>query len=290
VTQEDGTKEYKCNECSKVYSHKGSLSRHMKVHTTGKQHKCPLCDRRFYQAGNLRIHIRTHSAERAHACGICGRQYKHKYSAMRHLNQVHGISGNCDRLITVRSAPLDVLLDTIKGTAAMQSLQQSAALMRKNQGPKRRVTFTKAQLVAAEHDAKSQRAAYNIKKYRSVTGVLKKVQCKTDQPESVGSDAIPVYLSSSSSSSSSASSATDPSASSSTTITIATAAPVPCAAPVVGATPARVILMGPQSWHQVPIMMQSCYLVPQWHASSDARTSSKGCSVRSGAVSSLLQH
>ncbi|XP_062304657.1 zinc finger protein 84-like isoform X2 [Osmerus eperlanus] len=59
-----GEKPYQCLECNNVFSHKATLSVHMRTHTGEKLFQCPHCSKRFPSKANLVEHMRTHTEQK----------------------------------------------------------------------------------------------------------------------------------------------------------------------------------------------------------------------------------
>lgn len=75
---------YKCEECGKTTSTKGSLKTHMKIHTGAKDYACNLCEKRFFSKTYLTVHIRTHTGEKPFQCDYCERRFVDKNSKKLH--------------------------------------------------------------------------------------------------------------------------------------------------------------------------------------------------------------
>lgn len=50
-------KTFECEFCHKIFTHKGHLNEHRRIHTGEKPHACNVCNMRFVRKGALRIHM-----------------------------------------------------------------------------------------------------------------------------------------------------------------------------------------------------------------------------------------
>jgi predicted RNA-binding Zn-ribbon protein involved in translation (DUF1610 family) len=70
----DAKADFKCPQCTRRFTHRGNLNRHVRTHTGEKPYTCPHCGKRFTMSSNMKIHIRTHTRERPFICAIPGCQ------------------------------------------------------------------------------------------------------------------------------------------------------------------------------------------------------------------------
>ncbi|ODM92814.1 putative zinc finger protein [Orchesella cincta] len=76
----------KCSVCSKTFSHKYELNRHLKFHNGEKPFKCLLCGKCFYFRWMLNTHILSH--EKTHSCDVCQNSFATARSLKTH-QQTH---------------------------------------------------------------------------------------------------------------------------------------------------------------------------------------------------------
>lgn len=71
IQTHENRREHKCPHCSKDFNHKWHLDRHISIHTGERPYKCPHCHKAFRQNGDLTEHIRLHTGEKSHQCPEC---------------------------------------------------------------------------------------------------------------------------------------------------------------------------------------------------------------------------
>ncbi|XP_052280899.1 zinc finger protein 724-like [Dreissena polymorpha] len=76
-----GDRLYKCEICGYGCKQKGNLKTHMVIHTGEKLYKC--------ERGNLKTHVRIHTTEKQYKCGMCGFECYHKGNLKKHM-KIHG--------------------------------------------------------------------------------------------------------------------------------------------------------------------------------------------------------
>jgi uncharacterized C2H2 Zn-finger protein len=88
----DGSMVFRCGRCSKVFSHRGMMNRHLKVHQfngsrgVAEQCSCTTCGQTFlYKSSMDRHRQRVHSTKLAFSCRVCNRRYRYKSSLDHHM-------------------------------------------------------------------------------------------------------------------------------------------------------------------------------------------------------------
>jgi len=93
-------KRHQCKHpgCDVAFARKDALERHMRTHTGEKRHQCkhPGCDEVFARKDYLEHHMRTHSDEKPYSCMYpeCGKTFSKKNNRDRHA-WTHRAPGSC---------------------------------------------------------------------------------------------------------------------------------------------------------------------------------------------------
>lgn len=102
---------FRCDFCQRLFKHKRSRDRHVKLHTGDRKYRCSQCEAAFSRSDHLKIHMKTHDHAKPFQCAMCNRGYNTAAALTSHMqnhrkNVSSGQSSNCQPLGTLElSAP-----------------------------------------------------------------------------------------------------------------------------------------------------------------------------------------
>ncbi|KAL5010896.1 hypothetical protein ScPMuIL_013201 [Solemya velum] len=90
---------FECTVCTKKFTRKAHLKRHLRIHDPEKPFKCPHCDYRGCEKSDISKHLLIHE-EPKHLCEVCGKAFRHiknkELHVKRHNGQKDYKCGVCD--------------------------------------------------------------------------------------------------------------------------------------------------------------------------------------------------
>ncbi|XP_056642999.1 zinc finger protein 708-like isoform X1 [Diorhabda sublineata] len=78
-------KSYQCPICSKLFSYRTTLKKHLTIHSGVKPYICSFCGKAFNSIYNLQVHERIHVGNRCHVCPICDKGFLEKSYLNKHM-------------------------------------------------------------------------------------------------------------------------------------------------------------------------------------------------------------
>ncbi|XP_061154297.1 oocyte zinc finger protein XlCOF6-like isoform X1 [Syngnathus typhle] len=85
ATHHTDNKQFKCSECGKTFTHKGSLKIHMIKHTGEKHFACSCCSKTFYLKHHMNRHMRIHTGAHPYSCSVCAKGFRDNYKLINHM-------------------------------------------------------------------------------------------------------------------------------------------------------------------------------------------------------------
>uniref|UniRef100_A0A3Q3F306 HIC ZBTB transcriptional repressor 2 n=1 Tax=Labrus bergylta TaxID=56723 RepID=A0A3Q3F306_9LABR len=76
---------FSCDICGKLFTQRGTMTRHMRSHLGLKPFACDECGMRFTRQYRKMEHMRIHSREKPYQCQLCGVKFTHQRSVIGHL-------------------------------------------------------------------------------------------------------------------------------------------------------------------------------------------------------------
>ncbi|XP_076877585.1 hypermethylated in cancer 1 like [Brachyhypopomus gauderio] len=81
----DALRPFPCDICGKMFTQRGTMTRHMRSHLGLKPFACEECGMRFTRQYRLTEHMRVHSGEKPYKCQICGGKFTQQRNLISHM-------------------------------------------------------------------------------------------------------------------------------------------------------------------------------------------------------------
>ncbi|KAK2838553.1 hypothetical protein Q7C36_013367 [Tachysurus vachellii] len=81
----DTLRPFPCNICGKMFTQRGTMTRHMRSHLGLKPFACKECGMRFTRQYRLTEHMRVHSGEKPYECHVCGGKFTQQRNLISHM-------------------------------------------------------------------------------------------------------------------------------------------------------------------------------------------------------------
>ncbi|XP_034057883.1 zinc finger protein 835-like [Gymnodraco acuticeps] len=83
-----GEKPFSCSVCTKSFASSETLKKHMRIHTGEKPYRCSVCEKPFSQRENVKDHMKIHTGEKPHSCSVCMKAFSRNRNLKTHM-RVH---------------------------------------------------------------------------------------------------------------------------------------------------------------------------------------------------------
>ncbi len=88
----DTVRPFPCNICGKMFTQRGTMTRHMRSHLGLKPFACEECGMRFTRQYRLTEHMRVHSGEKPYECQVCGGKFTQQRNLISHMRMHTSVS------------------------------------------------------------------------------------------------------------------------------------------------------------------------------------------------------
>lgn len=88
----DTVRPFPCNICGKMFTQRGTMTRHMRSHLGLKPFACEECGMRFTRQYRLTEHMRVHSGEKPYQCQVCGGKFTQQRNLISHMRMHNSVS------------------------------------------------------------------------------------------------------------------------------------------------------------------------------------------------------
>ncbi|KAF4531913.1 hypothetical protein B566_EDAN000942 [Ephemera danica] len=95
---------FRCEFCARLFKHKRSRDRHVKLHTGDRKYRCTQCEAAFSRSDHLKIHMKTHDTQKPFQCSACNRGYNTAAALTSH-SQTHKRPPSLPASLPPRSSP-----------------------------------------------------------------------------------------------------------------------------------------------------------------------------------------
>jgi uncharacterized Zn-finger protein len=79
---------FNCDICGKLLKTKGSVTKHIQLHSDERKFECTLCTKKFKSNPELKRHVMVHQ-EKQFPCLICQKVFSRKDNLGRHMKDAH---------------------------------------------------------------------------------------------------------------------------------------------------------------------------------------------------------